>query len=352
MHKILHPHSPWRIFAVSAFATVASIIGVLIGKGAEAMLVAMVLISVEVAFSFDNAIVNAKILKRMSSFWQLMFLTVGAAVAIFGMRLVFPIILVAMTASLSWMEVVDLALHHPLEYAEELESAHIVLSSFGGAFLLMLALHFFVDDSREVRWFNRLESGLQRLASTWAPALIAVATVVLAAVLPFNHAQKDTLVAGILGIVVYSAIHWLTEYFGKVQAKQGLGTGVRVGLAGFISFMYLEVLDASFSFDGVLGAFAVTKDVVLIAIGLGVGALWVRSLTVFMVRRGTLDSYRYIEHGAHYTIGILAFILLLSIFVNVPELITGLTGIGIIGASIVASRQALKALHSSETKTR
>jgi hypothetical protein len=103
------------------------------------------------------------------------------------------------------------------------------------------------------------------------------------------------------------------------------------------------VLDATFSFDSVLGAFAVTKDVVLIALGLGVGAFWVRSLTIFMVRRGTLANYRYIEHGAHYTIGILAIILFLSIIIKVPEIITGLTGIGIIIASIVASRQALNA---------
>src|SRR5690606_21345166 len=100
---------------------------------------------------------------------------------------------------------------------------------------------------------------------------------------------------------------------------------------------------ASFSFDGVLGAFAVTKDVVLIAIGLGVGALWVRSLTVFMVRRGTLDSYKYIEHGAHYTITVLSAVLILSIFINVPEVIAGLAGLGIIGSSIIASRQALAA---------
>jgi hypothetical protein len=130
--------------------------------------------------------------------------------------------------------------------------------------------------------------------------------------------------------------------------RRKFGTGVRVGLAGFMSFLYLEVLDASFSFDGVLGAFAVTKDVVLIAIGLGIGALWVRSLTIFMVRRGTLDSYKYIEHGAHYTIAILASIFILSIFINVPEVIVGLVGIGVIGSSVVASRQAIKAQHRAK----
>lgn len=310
--------------------------------GPSAMLIALVLISVEIAFSFDNAIVNAKILKEMSRFWQVMFLTIGAAVAIFGMRLVFPIVLVVITAGLGWTEVIELALNHPEEYAHQLEAAHIVLSSFGGGFLLMLALHFFFDGGREVLWYKRFEQGMQRWAYRWMPVSVALSVIALAAAMPFNHEPKDTLVAGILGVLTYSVIHGASEYFAHIQ-KRKASTGVRMGMAGFISFLYLEVLDASFSFDGVLGAFAVTKDVVLIAIGLGVGALWVRSLTIFMVRRGTLDSYRYIEHGAHYTIAILACILILSIFVNVPEVIAGLVGLGIIGSSIVASRQALVA---------
>jgi hypothetical protein len=342
MEKYLHPHSPWRIFAVSVLATVGSIIGVLVGLGPSAMLIALILISVEIAFSFDNAIVNAKILKQMSRFWQVMFLTIGAAIAIFGMRLVFPIILVAITAGLGWSQVVDLALNHPAEYAHELEKAHVVLSAYGGGFLLMLALHFFFDGGREVLWYRRFEARMQRLAYKWMPAFVALSVVAIAAALPFNHEPQDTLVAGVLGVLTYSVIHGASEYFAKIQNRKA-GMGVRVGVAGFISFLYLEVLDASFSFDGVLGAFAVTKDVVLIAIGLGVGALWVRSLTIFMVRRGTLDSYKYIEHGAHYTIAILACILILSIFINIPEVIAGLVGLGIIGSSIVASRQALTA---------
>lgn len=343
----MHAHSPWRIFAFSVLATVGSIVGVLAGMGPAAMLVALILISVEIAFSFDNAIVNAKILKHMSRFWQVMFLTLGAAIAIFGMRLVFPIILVALTAGLGWREVIDLALRHPEEYAHQLEQAHVVLSAFGGAFLLMLALHFFFDGHRQVLWYERLERPMQRFAYKWMPAFLALSVVAVAAALPFNHEARDTVVAGTVGVLTYSVIHAASEYFARVQ-KAKAGAGLRVGMAGFISLLYLEVLDASFSFDGVLGAFAVTKDVVLIAIGLGVGALWVRSLTIFMVRRGTLDSYRYIEHGAHYTIAILAAILILSIFVNVPEVIAGLVGLGIIGSSIVASRQAMRAVHSEK----
>src|SRR5689334_19317367 len=113
MKQLVHAHSPLRIFAVSAIATIAAVVGTLIGKGPEAMLVALILIVVEVAFSFDNAILNAKVLAKMSPFWQRIFLTVGALIAIFGMRLVFPILIVALTAHIGWGEVINLALHHP-----------------------------------------------------------------------------------------------------------------------------------------------------------------------------------------------------------------------------------------------
>ena len=89
-------------------------------------------------------------------------------------------------------------------------------------------------------------------------------------------------------------------------------------------FLYLEVLDASFSFDGVIGAFAITNDIVLMALGLGIGAMYVRSLTVYLVRQGTLDDYVYLEHGAHYAIGALAVILLVTIQYEINEIITGL----------------------------
>jgi len=344
MHSALHPHSPWRIFAISGLLTIGSVVGVLAGYGAKAMLLTLILIAVELAFSFDNAIVNAKILKNMSSFWQVMFLTVGAAIAIFGMRLVFPILLVTITAGLSWHQVLDLALHHPDVYAEKLHASHVQLSAFAGAFLLTLALHFFIDD-REVLWLKTIERGIRRYAYIWMPTLVTSVVVVVAALLPFNPERKHTLVAGLIGVATYGAIHLFSTYFGRLGGKRSAAK--QVGLAGFVSFLYLQVLDITFSFDGVLGAFAVTGDVVLIAIGLGIGALWVRSLTVYMVRRGTLDNELYIEHGAYYAIGILACLMILSIFVDVPDLIAGLAGVGIIGASIVASRQAVAAKHAN-----
>jgi hypothetical protein len=108
----------------------------------------------------------------------------------------------------------------------------------------------------------------------------------------------------------------------------------RGGIGGFL---YLEVLDASFSFDGVIGAFAITKDIVIIMIGLGIGAMFVRSMTVFLVRKETLDTYVYLEHGAHYAIGILAVIMLASMKFHIPEIFTGLVGVAFIAAALWSS---------------
>ena len=90
--------------------------------------------------------------------------------------------------------------------------------------------------------------------------------------------------------------------------------------------IYLEVLDASFSFDGVIGAFALTHNLFIIAIGLGIGAMYVRSMTIMLVERGTLAEYRFLEHGAFYAIIALSVIMFVQPLMHIPEVITGLVG--------------------------
>ncbi|HUC89292.1 MAG TPA: DUF475 domain-containing protein, partial [Patescibacteria group bacterium] len=210
-------HSSFRIFGLSAILTVVALAAVFFGKGLGGMTAAIILIAVEIAFSFDNAILNAKVLSKMSPWWQTMFLTAGALVAVFGMRVIFPIALVALTADISWSHVLNLALHHPDEYAEKLEQAHPALASFGGAFLLILALDFFVDETQEVIWLTRIEHSLRKLARNWAPPVITLGLVAIISLLPFNHHQKVTAVSGVLGVIVYTAIHGLTALFGKFE---------------------------------------------------------------------------------------------------------------------------------------
>lgn len=298
----------------------------------------IILIAIEIAFSFDNAIINARVLARLSPLWQQLFLTIGMVFAIVVMRFIFPILIVMVSAHLPWGTVLQYALHDPQRYAAHLQTAHMAIAAFGGSFLLTLALFFLLDDERQQLWLEHIERPLQRLGGRfWLPPVVAAMVVVPISLL---HAPYGPVLrAGLSGVLAYTAINGLVALIGRVSG-QTKSNGQYFGWAAVLAFIYLQVLDASFSFDGVLGAFAITDKVILIAVGLGVGALWVRSLTVYMVRKGTLDEYIYLEHGAHYAILSLAVALLLSLFVDVPDVVTGIVGLGVIGASLQASIQS------------
>lgn len=326
-----------RFFIYSLLITLAAIVIAYFKLGWAAVYTTIILIAIEIAFSFDNAIINAKVLERLSRFWQQLFLTVGMVFAIIGMRLVFPILIVMITADLSWSQVIDEALHNPSAYGEHLEEAHIPIAAFGGAFLMTLTLYFLFDEARDILWLHKIERPLQRLrGGSWlAPATSAIIILLIAI---FAGAEQSTVIqAGIFGTFAYTAIKLFIDSLGKLAPTS---QKIYTGWAAFGAFIYLQLLDASFSFDGVLGAFAITDKVLLIALGLGVGAIWVRSLTVYLVRQGTLNSYKYLEHGAHYAILVLAFALFASIFITVPDVITGIIGIGVILASFISSREA------------
>lgn len=345
MKHHFHPEAALRIFAFSAAVTILGLFGVLLGMGVSALYVVLILVVIEITFSFDNAIINAKVLDKLSPFWQKMFLTVGVVIAIFGMRLIFPIAIVAITANLSFKSVIDLALNNPTEYGHQLELAHPMISAFGGAFLLMLAFQFFFDDERDVLWIKRIERRAQRLSHwAWAP-IVTTVIMLFVSLLPMNTHARQTIIAGAFGTLTYVGVQLLVHAMERLQARHEKGkssTGKQVGLAAFMTFIYLQILDASFSFDGVIGAFAITSNIILIAVGLGIGAFWVRSLTVYMVRKKTLNQFVYLEHGAHYTVFVLAIVMLISALFEVPDIVPGLTGLGIIVASIVASVRVRK----------
>jgi hypothetical protein len=330
-------------FGFSLAATIAALLGALLGLGWSALLVTIVLILVEVTFSFENAVINAKVLKKLSPAWQRIFLTVGILIAIFGMRVVFPILIVVVTSGLQWHEVLHLALYSPHEYAEKLESAHHTIAAFGGGFLAMLFFHFFFDKDKETHWIGFIERPLKKVGWNWVPFALSVSLIAILSALPSNPYPTDTVRAGLIGVATYVIIRGLEQSFAFIKGKEVKdkhgNVALQTGVPALLTFLYLEILDASFSFDGVIGAFAITSSVVLIAMGLGVGAVWVRSLTVYMVRKGTLDKYVYLEHGAHYTVGVLAATLLASIFLEVPEAVAGLAGVTFVGSAFVSSRR-------------
>ncbi len=297
---------------------------------------ALVLAVMEVSLSFDNAVVNASILKDWDEYWRTLFLTVGMIVAVFGMRLVFPLVIVAMTADMGIIEVWNLAISNPDEYSKALTSHHAEVSVFGGMFLLMVFLNFIFDNEKEIHWLGKLEEKLGVLGRVEAISIfIALIALMLCLTLVDETEQFKVLTAGIWGLIIYVGVDMLGSLMEHETSDLNAGEVIKRGSIG--GFLYLEVLDASFSFDGVIGAFAITKDIVIIMIGLGIGAMFVRSLTIYLVEKETLGEYRYLEHGAHYAIGILAVIMLLSLKFHIPEVITGLIGILFIGLSIWSS---------------
>jgi hypothetical protein len=322
-------------------------LALLYGSG-TGLAVAAILAVLEVSLSFDNAVVNATVLVRMSAFWQRMFLTVGVAIAVFGMRLLFPLLIVGITAKLTPAQAVRLALekgnaHQPGTYGFLLREAHPAIAAFGGIFLLMLFLDF-VFEERELTWLSWVERPLARIGKLdQLSVVIALGALAISAyTLAPQHKISTVLISGILGLATYLLVNGLGELFNpEEEAEEITGGGKRVvqavGKAGFFLFLYLEVLDASFSFDGVVGAFAITSDPIIIAIGLGIGAMFIRSLTVYLVRKGTLSEYAYLEHGALWAIGALAVLLLITIKYEVPEVVTGLIGVGFIGAAFISS---------------
>ncbi|MDO5768336.1 MAG: DUF475 domain-containing protein [Psychrobacter sp.] len=316
----------------------------------SALSITAILAVMEISLSFDNAVVNASVLKHWDKFWKMIFLTVGILIAVFGMRLVFPIVIVSVTADMGMMDVINLALYNPTEYSAKLMAHHAEISAFGGMFLMLVFLNFLFGDN-EVHWFDWLESRLAKFGQVDAMSVF-VALAVLMVSLTWVHAEQKSavLMAGVWGILVYLGVQVISgmlegdieeaeeDIEGGVPLTNNLAdAGSAVMKGGIAGFLYLEVLDASFSFDGVIGAFAITNDVIIIMLGLAIGAMFVRSMTIYLVDKGTLDEFVYLEHGAHYAIGALAVIMLLSMKFHVPEIVTGLIGIAFIGWAILAS---------------
>lgn len=300
---------------------------------ASILWIIVVLSVLEVSLSFDNAVVNASVLKDMDDIWQRRFLTWGMVIAVFGMRIVFPLAIVAIAAGLGPLDALNLSLNNPVEYERIVSSAHVGIAGFGGAFLAMVGLSFFFDGEKDVHWISWVEQKLSVVSNIKA-AEIALLLLVLYAIsgmlapdeaLPF-------LVAGVLGLVTFIAVEALSTILEmREEAMKLQGAVVRSGLGGFL---YLNILDASFSFDGVIGAFALSNNMVIIALGLSIGAMFVRSMTIHLVKQGTLAEYRYLEHGAFWAIIALGAIMLLSAKFHIPETVTGLIGAVLIGLSL------------------
>lgn len=298
------------------------------------LLIGGILAALEIALSFDNAIVNANKLEDMTPVWRQRFLTWGILIAVFGMRILFPLAIVAVFAWINPFEAMRLALANPEEYSRIIEGAHGSIAAFGGTFLMMVALKFFVDEDKSIDWIVGLEKNLRKCGSVrgFEIALVLAIILIICYFLPLSE-QSTFLFAAICGLLVFTLVDGMGTYL-DFKSNQMAQMGAKGGLG---AFLYLEVLDASFSFDGVIGAFALTTNILLIAIGLGVGAMYVRSMTIMLVEKGTLQEFRYLEHGAFYSIFALSVVMFIQSLIHVPEILTGGLGVAFIGYAFISS---------------
>lgn len=274
-------------------------------------------------------------LEHMSKVWEHRFLTWGILIAVFGMRFFFPILVVSIFTHLGMIEVARIALTDSAQYSHYLHQTHAPIVTFGGVFLMMLFLSYFFNKEKDVHWLKFIEKPLTKLGNIKGLYIIlAGLSILITQYFQPVSAQKSVIISGVSGVATFLLIDGISKFL-EQKDKAMLAQGVRNG--GLISFLYLELIDASFSLDGVLGAFAISKDVVIIMIGLGIGAMFVRSLTVMMVEKKVLKQFLYLEHGAHWAIGALSIIMLISTRHEIPEVITGTIGLVFIVAAFIAS---------------
>ena len=284
--------------------------------GIYALYITSLLVILEISLSFDNAVVNAKVLETMSPLWQKRFITFGIPIAVFGMRFLFPIFIVSIASGLGIFETFSMAINHPHNYHSTLESVEKLIYAFGGAFLFMIFLDFIFDNEREEKWIKIIEDAQTVKNIGKVNNIEFLISILLGVLITYFSQNYHISLAYFLGIFLYTIVSSLDELLST--------NGVR---NGFIGLLYLELLDASFSFDGVIGAFALSNNIFIIMIGLGIGAMFVRSLTIYFVEQKTLTEYRYLEHGANYAIFALSFVMFYKIFFDLNELIIGSIGI-------------------------
>lgn len=333
-------------FLESYIVTILGLVGAFLwgehthpGSGIACAFIALVLGALEISLSFDNAVVNAMKLEKMSHVWRHRFLTWGIIIAVFGMRFLFPILVVAIFANLSMLDVAKIAVTDVDKYAYYLHETHDPIVTFGGMFLIMLFLNYFFDKKKEVHWIRPIENWLAHLDHMQGIEILISLLALLATQYVIPTEQKmSVMIAGVCGIVTYLLIDGFTHYLEKQEhIRLEKCTVQAAGCTGLVSFIYLELIDASFSLDGVLGAFAISKDIIIISIGLAIGAMFVRSLTIMLVEKKTLKQFLYLEHGAHWAIGALAILMLVSTVKELPEVVTGGIGLAFIISALISS---------------
>ncbi len=327
--------STLSFFIKPIIAALLALVVIWLKLGTEALILVSILSVLEITLSFDNAVVNAKVLERMTPVWRKRFLTWGIILAVFGTRLILPALIVSIAAWTSPLTIATLAISDPGAYGDLLQTVGSAITAFGGTFLLMVSLKYFFDQEKSVHWISSIEKRFARWGR-FAAIEIAIAVTGLLIISRFAEDDPATILsAGLIGLILFIIMEGIGNSFspnGSALAQKGLSL-----------FIYINILDSAFSLDGVVGAFALSSNLLIIVTGLGIGAYFVRALTLFMVARKTLAELTFLEHGAHWAIFGLAAAMFTGLIIEVPEIITGCIGLACIAASY---RTSVRVKHS------
>ncbi len=290
------------------------------------------LIVFEVVNSIDNAIVNAHMLKTMSPRARRWFLIWGNLTAVVIVRGLLPLLIVWLaTPSISLMGALQATFgNDPIAQTAMDANAYILLLG-GGMFLALLYFHWLFLEKKDP--FFVPDKLMKPHYGVW---FFAVAAVLLVTVLWIARERPLAMLAAAIGNAVFFILYGFRETAERQEHElEKPGTG------DLAKLMFLEVLDTSFSIDGIIGSFAFTTNILLILIGNGIGALVVRELTIKGI--DVVGRYRWLKNGAMTSIGFLGFFMILESFgVHLPEWLPTLTTIGLVGIAFFESHRDLK----------
>ena len=287
----------------------------------------------ELVSSIDNAVINADVLATVSKKARRWFLTWGILSAVFLMRGGLPFLIIySLDPSLSLQETFARAFSSDPEVIAAIEESAPPLLMAGGIFLVFLFLHWLFLESKHYGIIG--EAYIQK-KGVWFYAIVSI---LLTSIVWFSI-QITPLVA--FGATVGSSIFFITHGFrqnAEQKEKEMLGSK---SMSDVSKILYLEVIDASFSIDGVIGAFAFTFSILFILIGNGIGAIAVRQITVRNIEN--VKKYKYLKNGAMYSIAVLGAIMVANSFrLHIPEWLSPIATITILGYFFMKSRNALK----------
>jgi len=297
------------------------------------LIVILGLVVFETVNSIDNAIVNAHVLKTMSSKWRKIFLIWGIFTAVFIVRGIFPMIIVWLSApEIGLSGVFRMFFSADPRVVDLLESRKGLILIAAGVFLLLLYLHWlFLEEKTPFFVLDKLVS------ADFGIWFFAFAALLLVGLLYIARGSPLLMLSAAIGNALFFILYGFREQAQK-QEKTLLSGDTR--LSDFSKLMYLEVLDASFSLDGVIGAFAFTTSLPLILIGNGLGALVVRELTIKGIDKVT--KYKFLKNGAMTSIGFLGiFMIVESLGLNLPDYLPTLVTSFLVGIAFWRSRLLL-----------